>query len=94
MGYDSSEFGGCPPRRPHRPGQRPAVQSVWTDAMPEFVIASALPLAAGISGDLLVAVAVALQNTTAGIVVGLFALLGLVVLWFVQPLVLRRRVSD
>jgi hypothetical protein len=54
-----------------------------------FVVASAAPLAIGITGDLYVAVARALNSAVGSAVASVFALL-LFVLWFAQPLLLRR----
>jgi hypothetical protein len=55
-----------------------------------FVIAATLPLAAGIAGDLYVAAATAVDETT-GIVLGVAAFVVLCVLWYVVPLAIRAR---
>jgi hypothetical protein len=54
-----------------------------------FVIASALPLAAGITADLYVAVTKALYSVAAGVVFATATAALLVTLWFVRPLMHR-----
>lgn len=54
-----------------------------------LIIASALPLAAGIAADLYVAVAKALGSSAIGMALALVAAAILIGLWFVFPLVLR-----
>ena len=54
-----------------------------------LIIASALPLAAGIAADLYVAVAKALDSSAIGIVLALMAAAILLSLWFIFPLILR-----
>jgi uncharacterized protein DUF6328 len=56
-----------------------------------LVIAAAVPLAAGIAGDLYVAVTKAFEMPAAGIAAALAAAVILAGLWFVQPLLLRAR---
>jgi len=56
-----------------------------------FVIASAVPLALDISGDLYVASSLALGSATVGAAAGLGGLAVLTSLWFVCPLLLRTR---
>ena len=56
-----------------------------------FVIASAVPLALGISADLYVASSLALGNMAVGAAAGLCGLVALTSLWFVRPLLLRAR---
>jgi hypothetical protein len=58
-----------------------------------FVVVSAVPLAAGIIGDLYVAVTKALESPLIGAAAAIAAGLVLVTLWFVQPLILRARES-
>jgi hypothetical protein len=55
-----------------------------------FLVAATVPLAAGISGDLYVAAATAVDETT-GIVLGTAAFIALCVLWYAAPLILRAR---
>jgi hypothetical protein len=55
-----------------------------------FLVAATVPLAAGISGDLYVAAATAVDETT-GIVLGTAAFVVLCVLWYAAPLILRAR---
>lgn len=57
----------------------------------KLVVAAALPLAAGIAGDLYVATSKALQSSAAGAALAAGAAAILLVLWYVQPLMLRRR---
>lgn len=54
-----------------------------------FVVASAVPLAAGIVGDIYVAVAKALNSVAIGGACALVVAALLAVLWFASPLVLR-----
>jgi hypothetical protein len=54
-----------------------------------FVIASAVPFALGISGDLYVASSLALNNAIVGGAVALGGLVVLAWLWFARPLLLR-----
>jgi hypothetical protein len=54
-----------------------------------FVIASAIPLAAGITGDLYVALTKALDSAVAGTVLAAAIAVCLIALWFVRPLMLR-----
>jgi hypothetical protein len=56
-----------------------------------FVVASAVPLALGISADIYVAVAKAVGSMAIGVAVACALAVLLAVLWFVQPLALRHR---
>jgi hypothetical protein len=56
-----------------------------------LIIASALPLAAGIAGDFYVAIAKALDSQPIGMALALVAAATLIGLWFIYPLVLRAR---
>ncbi len=58
-----------------------------------FVIASAVPLAVGISADIYVAVSKALQTPVLGTAAAVAVAVMLAGLWFIQPLALRRRMS-
>ena len=58
-----------------------------------FVIASAIPLAAGITADLYVAVTKALNSATAGVVFATATAALLVTLWFVRPLMHRNSID-
>lgn len=58
-----------------------------------FVIASAAPLAIGICGDIYVAVSKALPTSALGAAAALVVAALLAGLWFIQPLILRRRMS-
>jgi Family of unknown function (DUF6328) len=58
-----------------------------------FVIASAIPLAAGITGDLYVAVTKALESAAAGAVLAISIAALLVTLWFIQPLMHRNSIG-
>jgi hypothetical protein len=59
-----------------------------------FVIAAAVPLAFGISADLYVAIAKALGSAPIGLAVACALAALLALLWFVQPLALRRRHTE
>jgi len=54
-----------------------------------FVVASAVPLAAGISADIYVAIGKALGSSAFGLAAALTTAALLAALWFVQPLILR-----
>jgi Family of unknown function (DUF6328) len=56
-----------------------------------FVIAATVPLAAGITGDVYVAIGKIAQAESAGIAGAVAALLVLVALWYAQPYWLRRK---
>jgi hypothetical protein len=56
-----------------------------------LVVASAVPLAVGIAGDLYVAITLALDSSIAGALCASAAGIALVTLWFAVPLALRRR---
>ena len=56
-----------------------------------FVIAATVPLAAGITGDVYVAIGKIAKAESAGIAAAVAALLVLVALWYVQPYWLRRK---
>ena len=56
-----------------------------------FVIVAAVPLALGISADIYVAISKALGSLALGVAVASALAVLLAVLWFVQPLALRRR---
>lgn len=58
-----------------------------------FVIASAIPLAAGITGDLYVAVTKALNSAAAGAVLAIATAALLVTLWFIRPLIHRKSIG-
>ena len=58
-----------------------------------FVIASAIPLAAGITGDLYVAVTKALDSAAAGAVLAIATSALLVTLWFIRPLMHRKSIN-
>jgi hypothetical protein len=58
-----------------------------------FVIASAIPLAAGITSDLYVAVTKALNSAAAGAVLAMATAALLVTLWFIRPLMHRSLVG-
>jgi hypothetical protein len=58
-----------------------------------FVIASALPLAAGITSDLYVAVTKALDSAAAGAVLATVTVALLVTLWFIRPLMHRNSID-
>jgi hypothetical protein len=58
-----------------------------------FVIASALPLAAGITGDLYVALSKALDSVAAGAVLATATAALLVTLWFIRPLMHRNSID-
>jgi hypothetical protein len=58
-----------------------------------FVIGAAVPLGLGISADIYVAVTRALETTAAGLISSMLAITFFAVLWFVQPLLLRERLS-
>jgi Family of unknown function (DUF6328) len=58
-----------------------------------FVIASAVPLAAGITGDLYVAVTKALDSAAAGAALAIAIAALLVTLWFIQPLMHRNSIG-
>jgi hypothetical protein len=58
-----------------------------------FVVIAGLPLAAGITGDLYVAVTKAVESPPVGAAVAFFAAAILLVLWYVQPYLLRQKVS-
>jgi hypothetical protein len=58
-----------------------------------FVIASALPLAAGITSDLCVAVTKALDSAAAGPVLATVTAALLVTLWFIRPLMHRNSID-
>jgi hypothetical protein len=56
-----------------------------------LIVAAAIPLAAGIAGDLYVAVTKALSSPAIGAAISAAAAMLLTGLWFVYPLVLRRK---
>jgi hypothetical protein len=58
-----------------------------------LVVAGAAPLAAGIAGDLYVAISLALDSPIAGALSASVAGIALVTLWFAVPIALRRRVA-
>ena len=58
-----------------------------------FVIASAIPLAAGITGDLYVAVTKALDSAAAGAVLAIATAALLVTLWFIRPMMHRNSIG-
>jgi hypothetical protein len=58
-----------------------------------FVVSAAVPLGLGISADIYVAVTRALESTAAGLISSILAVTFFAVLWFVQPLLLRARLS-
>jgi hypothetical protein len=58
-----------------------------------FVVSAAVPLGLGISADIYVAVTRALESTAAGLISSMLAVTFFGVLWFVQPLLLRARLS-
>ena len=59
-----------------------------------LILAAAIPLAAGIVGDLYVAVTKALEQPAIGAAVALIAFLVLAALWLVSPLMLRSKRSN
>ncbi len=59
-----------------------------------LIVASALPLAAGISADFYVAVAKALESPPIGMALAGLAAAILIGLWFISPLILRARRRD
>ena len=59
-----------------------------------FVIASAFPLAAGITSDLYVAVTKALDSAAAGAVLATATAALLVMLWFIRPLMHRNSINE
>jgi hypothetical protein len=54
-----------------------------------FIVTAALPIAAGIAGDLYVAVAKATESTSVGMTASGVGAILLLLLWYVQPLLLR-----
>ena len=58
-----------------------------------FVIASAIPLAAGITGGLYVAVTKALDSAAAGAVLAIAIAALLIMLWFIRPLMHRKSIG-
>jgi hypothetical protein len=59
-----------------------------------FIVAATVPLAAGITADVFVATAKAMESATTGLVLATLAAVVLILLWYVQPLALRRKVKD
>jgi hypothetical protein len=58
-----------------------------------FVVAAALPIAAGIAGDLYVAVSKATESVSVGATTASIGAILLLILWYVQPLLLRLKMG-